>query len=144
MSVPADGQPPGLDYLPSRQEAATSAAWVRRPSLEGDKTWQSLNALMERTEERREEGEEVAGADTEKTRAGGRRKAGKDYVFFQAGRRKIERCAGREEKQVPNYNSELKDRYSCPPAKAKNRADDIKGTKEGNDNSEPGNESIRR
>lgn len=52
MSVPADGQPSGLDYLPSHQEAATSAAWAR-PSLEGDKTRQSLNALMERTEERR-------------------------------------------------------------------------------------------
>lgn len=54
MSVPADGQLSGLHHLPSRQEAATSAVWVR-PSLEGDKTQQSLNALVEKTEEEEEE-----------------------------------------------------------------------------------------
>lgn len=49
---------------------------------------QSLNALMERTGEE----EEVAG----ETMAGGRRKAGKDYVF-EAGRVEIERHVGNEE-----------------------------------------------
>lgn len=50
MSVPADGQLSGL-YLPSHQEAATSAAWAR-PSLEEDKTQQILNALMLEEEEK--------------------------------------------------------------------------------------------
>lgn len=82
MSVPADGQPSGLYYLPSHQEAVTSAAWVR-PSLEGDKTQQSLNALTER---RREEEEEDAGVEMKETQAGGRKQVGKDDVFEAGGK----------------------------------------------------------
>lgn len=60
MTVPAGGQLSGLHQLPSHLEAATSAAWVQ-PSLKGDKTQQSLNALVERG------GEEMV----QKTRSGG-------------------------------------------------------------------------
>lgn len=60
MSVPDDGQLSALYYLPSHQEAVTSEAWVR-PSLEGDKTQQSLNALMEKRGERVAEAERKQG-----------------------------------------------------------------------------------
>lgn len=47
-TVPADGQLSVACYRLSHQEAVTSAVWGR-PSLEGDKTWQSLNAPVKRS-----------------------------------------------------------------------------------------------
>lgn len=87
MSVPADGQLSGRRYLPSHQEAATSAVWVQ-PSLEGDKTWQSLNALMEQTENRRREGGCKADMEKNKGTRKERRKAAERQII-EAEMRKI-------------------------------------------------------
>lgn len=66
LRVPADGQLSGLYRLPSHQEAVTSAAWAW-PSLERDKTQQSLNALMGRMGSggRGEQEDDVAEAEME-------------------------------------------------------------------------------
>lgn len=95
MSVPADGQPSGLCYLPSHQEAATSAVWVQ-PSLEGDKTWQSLNALMEETEKRRMGRGCRSRYGENKGRRREERKQQKDKVF-EAERGENERYDSKEE-----------------------------------------------
>lgn len=65
MSVPADGQLSALWRLPSHQEAVTSAALVQ-PSLGGDKTQQSLNALIARSEEEEKEEAEKDGGRKER------------------------------------------------------------------------------
>lgn len=66
-------------------------------------------------EKRREEEQEVSGAEMKKARAGGRRKAGKE-----AERREIEKCAGKEKNKCQiKIQSKRTDRYSCPQAETK-------------------------
>lgn len=93
MTVPADGQLSGLYYLPSHQEAATSTAWAR-PSLEGDKTQQSLNALMEGTEKREKKKRRLR---EQRWRKQGQKEEEKyeKITFLRQGGGKIGRCVSK-------------------------------------------------